>query len=272
MLPNFLIVGAAKAGTSSLYHKLKGHPDIFMPESKEIRFFNADDTQLPRAARTLAEYKALFAPGRGTARRGEATPHYLRSAVAAARISEIIPDCKIIVSLRNPIDRSFSSYQMGVRNGRLRGIGFQAALAEHAFLRQNYAADLERYTSRFDRSQICILCFEDLVAEPDRIFRLLYDFLEVAPDGSAAVAAAQNPGGLPKFPALHRFLSNDRVMRFGRTYLPEGVVTAAKSLRGRNLVKQALSPEDRRAASSYFREDILRTQQMIDQDISAWLH
>jgi hypothetical protein len=61
-------------------------------------------------------------------------------------------------------------------------------------------------------------------------------------------------------------------MRFGRTYLPEGVVTAAKSLRGRNLVKQALSPEDRRAASGYFREDILRTQQMIDQDISAWLH
>jgi hypothetical protein len=271
MLPNFLIVGAAKAGTSNLYHQLRRHPDIFMPDSKEIRFFNSDHAHLPRAAHTLAQYRALFAAGAARKRRGEATPHYLRSGVAAARISALIPDCRIIVSLRDPVDRAFSSYQMGVRDGYLSGIGFREALAKHAFLRQSYAADLERFTARFDRSRICILCFEDLVATPDRVFRRLYDFLEVAPDATVAPPETRNPGGLPRVPALHRFLSNDRVMRFGRVYLPERLVTAAKKLRGRNLVRQTLSAEDRHAAGGFFREDILRTQQMIDQDISAWL-
>lgn len=273
MLPNFLIVGAAKAGTSSLYSRLRKHPDIFMPADKEVRFFNEDDKHLPRAARTLAEYQSLFATAANAPRRGEASPHYLRSTVAAVRISELIPDCRIIVSLRNPIDRAFSSYQMNVREGRLQKIGFQDALAKHGFLRQTYAADLERYTARFDRNQICILRFEDLVAEPDKTFRRLFDFLELAPDASpaASLSETRNTGGLPKFPAFHRFLSDDRVMSFGRHYLPERVVTAVKRLRSRNLVKQTLSPEDRDAAREYFREDILRTQQMIDQDLSAWL-
>ena len=109
-LPNFLIIGAPKAGTTSLYSYFREHPAIFMPELKEPRFFGyegqGDRIRFP--VRTLEEYTALFDGVTTETAIGEATPHYLVYPVAAQRIRDLIPGVRLIASLRDPVDRAYS--------------------------------------------------------------------------------------------------------------------------------------------------------------------
>src|SRR4051794_34967159 len=121
MLPNFLIIGAAKAGTTSLYHYLRQHPDVYMSTIKEPNYFCFEE-QLPEYApvRTLAEYESLFDGASSQPAVGEASTQYLNSAAAPRRIANILPNVRLIVSLRNPADRAYSSYLGRVWGGRER--------------------------------------------------------------------------------------------------------------------------------------------------------
>jgi hypothetical protein len=273
-LPNFLIIGAAKAGTTTLHAYLRPHPEVFMPARKELRFFgyggSGDDYTFP--VKTLAEYESYFADAGAARAIGEASPNYLRSAVAARRIRETIPDARLVVSLRNPVDQAFSAYLMVLRNGRVApGTRFTAALAAHPVLGRGYADDLARYLSLFDRSQLHIIRFEALARDPLAVAQELYGFLGVAADFAPGVEKVSNPGGLPKNRLLHRILADKRVMDFGKRYLPERWLDAAKKVRNDNLEKQRMSPEDRAAALAVLRDDILRTGDLARLDLSAWL-
>ena len=116
-LPNFLIIGSAKGGTSSLHYYLRQHPQIFMPDLKEPRFFalegetlnfqNPDSAINHDSVTNLREYKNLFANAINEIGIGEASPLYLYSEKAVRRIKHYVPDAKLIVILRNPVDRSF---------------------------------------------------------------------------------------------------------------------------------------------------------------------
>ena len=273
-LPNFLIIGAAKAGTSTLYTYLRAHPQIFMPARKELRFFaydgEGDDYTFP--VKSLEDYESYFAGVTEEKAIGEATPRYLRTPHAARKIKDLIPDCRLIVSLRNPVERSFSSYTMAVRNQTIRGVkSYTDALATVSTFRRGYFSDLENYFRLFDRSRICIVRFEDLVRDPLPVAQSLFGFLDVAADFSPDVEPVSNPGGLPRNKALHRFLADKRVMNFGKRYIPERLLDAAKTLRNKNLEKQKMTPGERQASLDVFREDILKTQDLIGQDLSTWL-
>ena len=105
-VPDFFIVGHPKCGTTALYQTLRSHPQIFMPELKETRFFAPElhphaDAHAAHP-HTLEQYLALFAPAADGQRAGEASPSYLRSRTAAARIAELSPDARIIAILREP--------------------------------------------------------------------------------------------------------------------------------------------------------------------------
>src|ERR1700757_4481112 len=105
-LPDFFIVGHPKSGTTALYEMLRSHPDIYMPDLKETLFFARElhpglRPQDPQPD-TLEEYLQLFAPARPNQRAGEASPSYLRSREAAARIAAVQPDARIIAILREP--------------------------------------------------------------------------------------------------------------------------------------------------------------------------
>src|SRR5262245_16436607 len=115
--PNFFIVGAAKAGTTSLHAYLSAHPQVFMPALKEPHYF-ADfelspefDNFMP-VIRDQPAYQDLFRGSQGSTAVGEASPSYLCDPAAAARIKAAIPDAKIVISLRNPVDRAYSHYLM----------------------------------------------------------------------------------------------------------------------------------------------------------------
>lgn len=274
-LPNFLIIGAPKAGTTSLYDHMREHPQIFMSDPKEARFLayqgqGGDRKRWP--IQSLEEYEALFAPVTTETAIGEATPHYLIYPHVAGRIHELLPEAKLIASLRNPIDRSYSVYQMNRRNqGTNTGVAYAEALRSDHNLRETYADKLERYFALFPKEHIRILLLEDLEGRPEAVMRGLFEFLGVDTDFKPDLSKISNPGGEPRIKLLHDLLANPGLREFGRKILPRGAIERLKDLRSSNLRKQPMSSADRKAALDVFREDILATQALIGRDLSHWL-
>jgi len=273
-LPNFLIIGGPKAGTTSLYDYFRAHPEIFMPSLKEPNFFNfhgqADTFKFP--VRSLEAYEALFAGVTTEKAIGEASIHYLHGRPAVMKIKEVLPQVRLIASLRNPVDTSYSVYQMNLRNrGKNRNLSFAEALKEDANLKGEYAGPLARYFAAFSPEQIRIVLFDDLVKNPVGTAQALFRFLEVAPDFVPDVSRVSNPGGVPRVQTLHNLLANRTVRTVARNLFPQALLERARTVRSKNLKKQALTPEERARALALFRDDILRTQDLIGRDLSAWL-
>jgi hypothetical protein len=274
-LPTFIVAGAPKAGTHSLYDYLRKHPDVFMPSVKEPRFFafrgKRDRFRYP--IETLEEYRALFAGAGGATAIGEASSVYMASPVAAERIRALIPDVKLIFSLREPVQRTFSIYHMNLRaRGTNDGRGFLEAMAADHMLRRKYHECLKPFFDAFPRENIKILLFEDLSGATAATVRDLYAFIGVRTDFTPDLAVS-NPGGVPRSKALHRVMSDDRLRLAARSLLPEAAIERLKGLRNRNLVRErmVMTEEERATAYAFFEEDILRTQDLVGLDLSHWL-
>ena len=194
-IPDFIIVGARKAGTTSLYNYLIKHPAIAEPVTKEIHYFDYYYNKLP-----LAWYKACFGNKKKWQIIGEATPEYLTNHYAAQRIHKLKPNMKIIILLRNPIDTSFSDWKMQVMKGneylnfhsaikaeeeRLRGEWSKVLRGEYsekymmyAYLSRSYYYEyIKKYYEYFDKKQILIIKSEDLFNNPEVIMKEVYAFL-----------------------------------------------------------------------------------------------
>lgn len=274
VLPNFLIVGAAKAGTTTLYEHFRAHPEIFMPRLKEPRFFcyGGSGERIDYPVQSVEEYEALFAEGAERKARGEASVHYLPHPEAARRIHDLIPSARIIASLRDPVERAYSTYQMNQRNRNVNNaLSFIEALRQEPGLQYTYSDKLQRYFDLFPQEQIRIILLDDLESQPRRVLSGLYEFLGVDPSFTPDVAKVANPGGEPRNKALHQLLSNRRMIALSRKLLPEWAIAPLKNLRSRNLAKRPLASADRRKAVEFFREDILRSQDLLGQDLSRWL-
>ena len=197
-LPDFLILGAQKAGTTALYAYLRWHPQITGPSFKEVSFF---DRHYARGERW---YRAHL-PIRRSALVGEATPGYLFHPLAPERVARMLPHARLIALLRNPVDRAFSHYQHEVALGR-EELSFEEALARedermegevermlrdpayfsHAWWNYTYAArgryaeQLERWFAAFPHGQLLVLLTDELAAGT---YRRVLDFLRVDPRG-----------------------------------------------------------------------------------------
>ncbi|MCF8495398.1 MAG: sulfotransferase domain-containing protein [Alphaproteobacteria bacterium] len=196
--PNFLIVGAAKSGTTSLYHYLRTHPDVFLPDWKEPAFFAPPEAG---GARTAEEYLKLFEGARGKKAIGEASVAHLYAADAPGKIHEFLsPAVKIVILLRNPVDMAYSNWGHQVREG-YETLSFEEALAQEdrrrtdpAFLkslktwigdvlyrdRASYPAQIARYDSVFAPENIKIFIYEEFFAPGLPLWGELCDFLGIA--------------------------------------------------------------------------------------------
>ena len=155
MLPNFLVIGAAKSGTTSLYHHLASHPAVFMSPVKETNFFALEGRDIPPGqlsnpergssglVHTLGEYETLFEGVEGESAIGEASPWYLHSEQAPARIHHHIPACRLIAILRHPADRAYSAYLANRRDGIEPLNSFEGALEEQAERQRRWNWGLE---------------------------------------------------------------------------------------------------------------------------------
>jgi hypothetical protein len=192
-LPNFLCVGVSKAGTTTLYDILRQHPEIFLSPTKEIKFFNIE-----RNYRQGPEWYARFFEGhRGEPVVGEMTPGYIAHPEAAGRIRACLgPEVRILISLRNPVDRAISHYLQNVRNGH-EDLTFEAAIeaepervragetAARRFgylARGHYAEQVARYLETFGRDPVKVILFEEAIRR-DRAAAVadILDFLGVRP-------------------------------------------------------------------------------------------
>lgn len=175
-LPDFLYVGTSKAGSTWLFNALALHPDVYLASSKGLYYFdhhyeNGRDWYLQQFEAAGAE-RAV----------GEISHSYLSSEPAAGRIAELNPAMRLLVCLREPVDRAFSDYLDLVKNGQHDG-SFETALERFPRLvdRGRYATHLQRYVDRFPREQLHVSLFDDLGADAQAYADDVFAFLGVSP-------------------------------------------------------------------------------------------
>lgn len=182
-LPNFLVIGAMKGGTTSLYHYLRAHPQVFMPDLKEVDFFTTE-LNWDKGWKWYGRQFAGAPPG--TVAIGEASTSYTkfpRYEGAAERIARFLPDARLVYVLRHPIDRMRSHYQHSFMLGDERAPLNEALLNEPTYLdTSRYAMQLDRYLESFEREQVLILKSEDLRDDRSATVRKVLSFLGADPN------------------------------------------------------------------------------------------
>ncbi len=195
--PDFFIVGAPKAGTTSLYYYLKQHPEVFFPDIKEPNFFSASeileqnlyyDTEI---IADLRDYQELYRDSVGIKLSGDASVSYLFYPLVPRRIKEMVPNAKIIIMLRNPIERAYSHYLMDKKLGYVNA-GFEDIVArrlahrfQDLYYQQyvklgQYCDQVERYLKTFGEKQVYIILSEDFAKDARSCLRQACLFLGIS--------------------------------------------------------------------------------------------
>ena len=297
-MPNFLIIGAAKSGTTALYEFLRQHPKVFMSSLKEPNFFAFegripdyqgpdDPTQFNRdVIHTLHDYRALFNGVNDETAIGEASTRYMDTPGSAERIRRHLPSARLVAILRHPADRAYSEYLMRVRDGVEPPFDFEGALRrEPQRIRDHwswgwyvqrgcYHRQLRPYFDLFPRNQMRVLLHEDLIEDPFALIRDIFGFLGVDDDFAPVMSRSINVSGVIRNPLLRTLWTKSRGMR--RTIRP--VLTKSVRQRvsrfivNREMTKMPFPPRLREALVERFRPDILQLQELIGRDLSHWLN
>jgi hypothetical protein len=300
-MPNFLIIGAAKSGTTALYAYLKQHPEIYMSPVKEPRFFafegepqnyNGPKNEGERFNREtifdLTTYLSLFENAKDEKAIGEASPAYLsRSEKASKRIRHYIPDVKLIVILRQPAERAYSAFLHTVRQGTETNLNFETALAlENKRIKHNwesiwhhkslgfYYRQLAPYYEKFDKQQIKIYLFDDLEKNASALVKDIFTFLEVDNSFNPDISERINASGIPRSRWVYDFFGpSDNLLRDAlKFFVPDKFrKPLVKKIKSENLIRPQISKELRWKLTAEYRDDILKLQDLIDRDLSPWL-
>ena len=297
--PDFFVIGAAKSGTTALWHWLRAHPGVFLPAGvKEPSHFAVmgsdprpragpfDPDYVARIASTPEAYARLYAPAGGR-RSGDVSPAYLHDAHARGRIAAARPDARIVILLRDPVERAMSQYRHHRRDG-LEPLGDPASAfaAEagrreagwswgHSYLQGGHYADaLERWAALFPRESILCLTHEAMRASPEAVWARICAHLDLPPrplDGNRAVNVSNRaaPTGRPAL--VRRLRHPGPVQRLAKRALPPGLRGALRPLlEGRPRPPAGLSPADRRALAARYRAERPRLEALTGLDLGHW--
>lgn len=274
MLPTFLGIGVPRGGSTWLHYLLASHPDVFMPiRRKEVQFFDQHyerglewyEAFFPSSDEAL-EYKAV----------GEITPQYYRRHECPERIFRTMPESKLIIILRNPVDRLYSHYGYWVQRRHYKGsFGDFLTLRPEVVEFGYYCRHIERYLRYFDRGQLLILVFEYAVANVARTKEALADFLAIPSgrfppvSGSTIVNASAigNANVLYSFAAaaakLLRRCKLERGVDFARQLGIERLFAKGDPL-------PPLNSEMQKRLSDLYREDSMQLERRFHIDLSCW--
>lgn len=272
-LPDFLGIGAPRAGTTWLNTLLASHPDVFTPaERDEINFFDH------YYARGLDWYKAFFpSPEHSAEYRaiGEISPQYLECDECPERIFTTLPDSKLVVMLRHPVARAYSQYGLFVQRRNYKGCFEDFVAAKPRSLERGfYSRYLKRYLRYFDRAQILALVFEDAVRDVGNTKQQLADFLEIAVDMFPAAAGSSkvNPSSVPRFQFLYSLVAKGRWLR--KWHLEPLVDFVTRSNIPRILAKgRSLPPLDqqvKKRLSRLYVDEFDELERCMQIDLSCW--
>jgi hypothetical protein len=278
--PTFIIMGAPKSGSTTLYHGLRQHPDVFMSEEKEPRYFSylavkerkGSEPRNPSffPVRTAESYARLFEEARGRVT-GEASVNYLEIPGTAEVIHRLHPEVRLIAILRNPVDRAFSHYLMNVRGGFERQ-RFEEALADETYLKTGlYSRQLQAYLDRFDPRHLHIALMDELKHDPVGLLQRLYVFVGVDPAFVPDLAFQHNVGGAPKSRLLNLLFTQSRLNDRLKRALPDVVVRGMIRLKRTNYAPVSLPEDTRSRLVEYYREDIGALEALTGRDLQHWL-
>ena len=306
---NFYIVGAEKSGTTSLYHYLDKHPDVYMSPIKEPHYFCKDiryenfsknyreevyfDVKKYLKKMVLEkkhiayidnfeEYSQLFRERVKEKVVGEISTGYLYSEVASEEIYKFDSEAKIVMILRDPIERAFSHWMMDLRGSNVCRSSFSEAIKKdqvnndgiwgrsHLYIELGlYYKQVKRYLNIFPREQVLVFLYDDLKHHPVTFFKRLFDFLDVE-YLSIDVEQRYNSASLAKYPALSARLKKIKMNQLAAKCLPGNFKEKIKRtlFNSDNLPK--LTSYDRANSLCYFEDDIILFEELIGRDLSAW--
>ncbi|MCJ7771633.1 MAG: sulfotransferase [Desulfobacterales bacterium] len=296
-MPNLLIAGAGKSGTTSLHYYLRQHPEIFMCTPKEPHFFRAQFSRFPmngpgdnikKVYKNFEDYKKLFKKVDGQKVIGDASASNLYYAEKVIPyIEKYLGDPKIIISLRNPVERAYSAYLNLILQNR-EWLSFQEALAQedkrikdnwrHSWFYKNtgfYYKRVKAYIENF--SDVKVYLFDDLKKDPLSLVQDIYDLLGVEPTFVPDVNARFASSGIPRFKAVS-LLWRETKFRNAISWIGKGVLSEQiwyklrDMLRKKFVTKPDMAAATRRYLLNEYRDDILQLQTLIGRDLSHWLN
>ena len=290
-LPNFLIVGAPKAGTSSIAKYLDAHPEVFIPEIKEPRYFLHDifskvstedplyDYLMKSSVLNWDDYLELYQGADSTVTKfGDASVQYLyHFDTVIPQVKEKLGDVPIIIVLRDPIKRAFSNYKY---QSKIDLLSFTEALNKEEERKSNhfnsfwyykdvglYYNQVNAYKKAFSNVHICL--YDDLMKNPESFMMQIYTFLNIDHTHVNDYTKRHNETIVPKN-KLFQYINYIRNQYgFSLSFLPEKYKTIIKNLFFKKNMEK-ISHDDRQVLVSFFKEDIKKLEKLIDKDLSAW--
>jgi len=277
-LPDFIIVGAMKAGTTTLAHYLRHHSKIYMPEG-ELHFFDAQGGYADRWKRGVKWYKSQFESADPSEICGEKTPTYSYLPSVPERIYQIVPDVKIIWILRNPVDRSYSNYWHAVRGGSEK-LSFEEAVKQEdkrveeniwkGYVRRSYYINqINRLLEYFDRESMHFCLFENLKERPIPLTNEVAAFLG-ASNGRVdpqAIGKKKNTTVLPYSVSIRR-----AARKLKKVPLIGSVIAKVESRLNRRLQPgyPEMSSKLRESLDQHFDPYNRQLEQKVGIDLSVW--
>ena len=303
-MPDFLVIGAGKSGTTSIDKYLNQHPQIFVPRSKEPNFFGYENmteanfagdpdelAHFRNSVTKLDDYVAIFKDAKPGQIKGETSNTYMYHLQAPRRINYYLPDVKLIAVLRQPAGRLISRYLHLARENREPSPQFSDCLDRKSiWWRRNdlikegfYYKNLINYFELFPRQNIRIYLYEELQSDPDRVMKDIYKFLGVSASFTPDTSVRYNESGLVKNKFLQRIYGQGGFLsRSMRAIFPVSVIQQLRGenvlkktvfeLRSKNLEKPKMDPVIQKTLTQdVYGDDIKKLQKLIGKDLSGWL-
>lgn len=299
-LPDFLIIAAPKAGTTSLYHYLQAHPQVWMPRLKEPNWFVFDGPETPRFGgphdairhremiKSWDAYRALFAECPPDKVCGEASIRYVYHSQARQAIRRRLPDVRLIALLRQPADRAYSAYQRDRSHGLESCPTFAEAIADGPRREREgwrrgayqglgyYARALAPWFETFDRSQLRVDLYDDLVADPAALICDIYRFIGVDDGFQPDMTQRYNVTGTIRNPLWRLAWRGSRRLRSHlMPWVPMRLRGRFFELAARLPIKrearEPMDPDLRAQLTEAYRDDIQALSRLIGRNLDAWL-
>ena len=271
MLPTFLICGAPKAGTTSLFTYLSQHPNIFCPSLKEPMFF------CNQYQKGLSWYESIFKEHKHEKEIGEASSWYMRDEKTPARIFKIIPDIKLLFVLRNPIDRAYSSFWYSKQKGFSQSnLSFSEVIKNHPGYNGIidtgfYYQQISRYMQYFREDKMYFILSEELRNNSHKVLKSVFNFLEVDDSFVPRDIKNENITIYPRNPKIYNLFST-KMTKLDNFFLRKSYLRPIRRRlffsKGQKKIK--IDQNDRDFLFKIYQQDISQLSQLIKQDLSHW--
>lgn len=266
--PHFVVIGAVKAATTWIQKQLQRNPRIYMPDP-EPHFFSSHFEQGHEF------YRSFFKDAPSGAVKGEKSADYLAHPDAASRLARCLPRSRLVVQLRDPVERAYSDYKMFYRRGTVHGPPedfLACAECPHPrFLRDGlYGLHLERWLDHFPQEQVLVYLHDDVIASPEGVVRTVSAHIGVEPHHAPASYERENDSSAKILPlGVRRALSP--LKPAVRHLRGEPLFEATRALLAKEIRYPPLSPVLRAHLREFYRQDLAKLERLTKRDLSAWM-